>query len=146
LEHQKFVECPSGSGKPAVRTSICQEEDETIKVELGECGESINIFSESLAVAASATTTILTYTVPPLKLFKLKRVDISGTNRGIYSVDFNTAIISKKRTNYISYDDYFKFEDIKFSSGDIIKIIVENKNNTATGDFNTNLQGNLFDA
>ena len=60
-EKQKFVECKN---ETAVRTKICQEDDETIKVEIDVSGVANNLFNEVNSVASGALTTIISYTVP----------------------------------------------------------------------------------
>jgi hypothetical protein len=142
-----YTDCEKNGFKfKAVRTKICQETGESIAVEFQEAGESINEYSESLSVAASATTTIIDYTVAALKELRLKRIDFSGTNRGVYTIEINSTTEAKKRTYYTKLEDYFVFEDLKLNPGDNLKLIVENKNTNMTGDFNANLQGNLRDA
>jgi hypothetical protein len=144
-EYNKFVECPVDSGQPAVRTKICQDENESIKVEIGVSGVEIVEFQEIFGVAGLATETILNYTVAAGKILTLVMCDVSGDNRGIYRVEKNGSTIGKKRTYYTNYDNSFSFASIKLVAGDNLKVIVENQS-TLNGDFNANIQGSLRDA
>lgn len=146
LEHKKFVECPDGSGNPAVRTKICQDSGETIKVEFDEAGTPLNIYDEANSVAGGATITVITYVVPVSKEFRLLRIEFSGTNRGEYIVDINSSTEAKKRTYFTDYNGSFEFGSLLLAAGDTLKLIVENKNGIASGDFNGNIQGKLLDA
>jgi len=137
----------NGKTIKVVRTSICQGDGEDpLKVEFDQAGETLNVYGESSSVAASSTATIIDYTVGALKEFRLKRIEFSGTNRGVYIVEINSNTQAKKRTYYTRFDDYFDFEELKLNAGDNLKLIVENKSTNMTGDFNANLQGNLRDA
>lgn len=141
-EHGKFVEC---NNEVAVRTKICQETGETIKVEFDTSGSLINTYNELLSVAGLATVDLVLYTVPVGKTLKLKRIDFSGDNKAIYKIDINGSVQAKKRTWYTKYNDEIIFNDLILNAGDIIKLIVENKTNMVA-DFNGNLQGVLDNA
>ena len=140
-EYQAFKEC---NGNPAKRVSLCQEAGETIKVDIGLSGVGFHEYDEANSVAGSGTATILTYTVPVGKVLILRRIDFSGSNRGIYQVRKNTNTFSQKRTYYTKFDDYFEFVDQEFAAGDIVDLVVENRS-TSIGDFNATLQGSLKD-
>jgi hypothetical protein len=141
-EQAKFVECNDNT---AVRTTICQGDGESVKVEFDEAGFGINSYNELLSVAGLATGDLLLYTVPVGKTLKLQRIDFSGENKAVYKIDINGSIQAKKRTWYTSYNDYITFNNLTLNAGDIVKLIVENKTNM-TADFNGNLQGQLSDA
>jgi hypothetical protein len=141
-EQAKFVECNDNT---AVRTTICQGDGESVKVEFDEAGIGINSYNELLSVAGLATGDLLLYTVPVGKTLKLQRIDFSGENKAVYKIDINGSIEAKKRTWYTSYNDYIIFNNLTLNAGDIVKLIVENKTNM-TADFNGNLQGKLSDA
>lgn len=141
-EYFSYTTC---DGKIAKRTKICQEDGETLKVELDYEGLEIIDYNESLSVVGLATATILDYTVAISKILTLVYSDVSGDNRGKYRVEINGSVIAKRRTYYTNYDNYFNFSNIKLVEGDNIKIIVENQS-TLSGDFNANLQGSVKDA
>jgi len=105
----------------------------------------VNIYSESLAVAGFATTTILSYTVPALKKFKLQAISYSGDNRSVYQVELNTSVIAKQRLYFTEYNGSFDFFGLELAAGDIIQLIVENKANSVS-DFNGNLIGRVDNA
>tara|TARA_R110000851_G_scaffold85715_3_gene186249 strand:+ start:78 stop:536 length:459 start_codon:yes stop_codon:yes gene_type:complete len=116
-----------------------------IEVDFNEIGETVNSYSEILSLAGLATSTVVLYTVATGKKLKLKRIDFSGGNRAIYSIDVNNSIEAKHRTYYTNYNGEIIFNDLLLVEGDVIKLIVENKTNM-TADFNGNLQGRLQDA
>jgi len=119
--------------------------NQPIGVEFDEAGEPLNFYNEAQAVAEAASATVLTYTVPALKLLRLQRVDVSGHNKALYSVRVNGSDISKKRTYYTHLNEEFTFQNINLVAGDILTIVVENGSQGAS-DFNANIQGNLRDA
>ena len=108
-------------------------------------GEALNIYGESLSVAAAANATVVSYTVPASKEFILKRVDFSSTVKSEYVVEVNSATISKKRIYCTTFNGEFIFENLTYSAGDVISLIATNKAPLA-GNINANLQGNLKDA
>lgn len=108
-------------------------------------GSISNQYSEVLSVAGLATVTVLTYTVPASKIFRIKRVDFSGGNRAIYTLDINGATASTKRLYYARFNGEFVMEYVELTAGDIVKVIVENKTNMVA-DFNANLIGVLDNA
>ena len=141
-EHGKFVDC---NNEVAVRSKICQETGETIKVEFDQSGEPINEYNEILSLAGLANADIITYTVPVGKTLKLQRIDFSGDNRAIFKATINGTTEAKKRTWFTSFNDYMVFNNLVLNAGDIVKLIVENRTNTSA-DFDGNLQGILNDA
>jgi hypothetical protein len=104
-----------------------------------------NNYAEALSVAGLATVTIISYTVPVNKIFRIKRVDFSGGNRAIYKLDINGSTASTKRLYYTNYNGDFDMENLELSAGDIVRVIVENKTNMIA-DFNTNIIGVLDNA
>jgi hypothetical protein len=116
-----------------------------IEVDFNEIGETVNSYSEILSLAGLATSTVVLYTVATGKKLKLKRIDFSGENRAVFSIDVNNIIEAKHRTYYTNYNGEIIFDDLLLVEGDVIKLIVENKTNM-TADFNGNLQGRLQDA
>lgn len=116
-----------------------------IEVDFSEIGNTVNSYSEILSLAGLATSTVVMYTVAAGKKLKLKRIDFSGGNRAVYSVDINNSIAAKHRTYYTNYNGEIIFNDLLLIAGDVVKLIVENKTNI-TADFNSNLQGKLQDA
>ena len=140
-EYFAFKEC---NGNPAKRVSVCQEAGETIKVDIGLSGVGFNEYDEAPSVAGSASATIISYTVPVGKVLILRRVDFSGSNRGIYSLRLNTNTFLKRRTYYTKFDGKMELIDQEFAAGDILDLVVENVS-TMTGDFNATLQGSLKD-
>jgi hypothetical protein len=53
LENKKFVECPTGSGQVSVRTKICQDTGETLKVEFGTSDTTPTISNPTLTTATT---------------------------------------------------------------------------------------------
>lgn len=102
-----------------------------------------NYFEEDLAVASSATSAIIDYTVPVGFGFRIREIYCTGTNRGRYYVEIEGNKEAEKRTYYTYYDTSFDFENIEVTAGQTIKIYAENLGlNTAC--YNSNLRGYLY--
>jgi len=140
--YKNYVEC---DGKPTRLVKICQSENETVKVEFSQEGESLNSYNEILSLAGMASADVILYTVPVGKKLKLQSIDFSGENRAVYSVKNGVNTIAKKRSWLTIFDGNFLFLDYTLEAGEIIKLEVENKSNS-TANFNANLQGRLLDA
>jgi hypothetical protein len=123
-EYSKFVECQN---ETAVRSKICQEDGESIKVELvedGFTGETTNIFNKVSSVPASALTTVLTYTVPVASTFRLEEVSCSGENYAEYRVFKNGGQLDEGRTFWCDFNVTFNFKKLKLETGDILEVKV----------------------
>jgi len=145
-EYSKFVESPTrGSDSSAVEVFVGNIDPVPVEIINGGAGETVNSYGEILSLAGLATATIVLYTVPISKSLDLKRIDFSGENKAVYSIDINNSIEAKKRTYYTNYNGEITFNDLLLVSGDVVKLIVENKTNIAA-DFNGNLQGRLKNA
>lgn len=131
------------SGGILSRKVVVSTPYEPIDVVFGS--NNLNLYNESLSVAGLDTVTILTYTVPTGKKFKLQSIDYSGDNRSVFTVGLNASVISKQRLYYTQYKGTFEFYNLEFVAGDIIKLIVENKTNNPA-DFNGNLIGRIDNA
>lgn len=141
-EQNKFSEC---NGDVVIKTIVCQETGETIKVEFQQEGETKSMYAESNSVSALGTVDVLTYIVPISKEFILSHCDFSGDNRGVFELLIDTNTFQKRRTSYLNYNDNFLVEDIIIVAGQEIKIRVENKSDMI-GNFNVTIQGKLRDA
>ncbi len=144
-EFTKFVESDNRPQHSMIEVVVGNSAPIEVDVIEGGAGETINSYSEILSLAGLATATVVLYTVASGKKLKLKRLDFSGENRAVYSVDINNSIQAKHRTYYTNYNGEIIFDDLLLVEGDVIKLIVENKTNM-TADFNGNLQGRLQDA
>lgn len=105
-----------------------------------------NNFAEITSVASGVLSTILTYTVPTGKSFYLNRVEVSGTNIGEYSVQFNSIVNAKKRTYFSNLNEMFDFtmggntDGFQLVGGTIITITTIH-NRPSLGVFDARLQG-----
>ena len=120
-------------------------QDSPLFVTRTEVGTIVNIYNEVLSIAGLATSNIIQYTIPTNKLLEVLTIETSGTNRAVFSLDINGAIIAKQRSYFTEYNTSFNLNGLKLIEGDILKIIVENKSNS-TADFNANILGRLEDA
>jgi hypothetical protein len=115
-------------------------------------GESIDAYDEITNKVFAAFHTIVSYTVPALKVFNLRHVSVSGTNRASYRVLYDAGVIvAKKRTWYTNYNEDFFFEadgtlGLKFTAGQVIYVDVTHFRSDVTGDFNATISGRLEDA
>ena len=89
----------------------------------------INTFAEVAAVPVSTPTTVVTYTVPASRAFKILGAAGSGDADGIFTFYINSNKISKDRTSFQKRGVFFDFVEsgLNAAAGDVIKIEVENK-------------------
>lgn len=140
-EQEKFVEC---NNQVAVRTKLCQEPGEAIKVDLvedGENGDVKNIYNEVASVAASTLTTVVTYTVPVGKTFFLKHVEASGENRATFTIEINATVERKRQTYQPIFNTDFLFYNLKLEAGDVVALRVFHTRGTSA-DFSGSILGN----
>lgn len=145
LENKKFVECPENSGNVAVRTKICQDDGEAIKVDIGFKGVPANIYDEA-NVLEGVESIINTYTVPIGKKFDLTAVSFSGDNIARATVQINGSVKQKKRTWWTTgFNTEFNMRELILSEGDIVNVLAENIG-TGTAEFNATIIGGEYDA
>lgn len=144
-EYQKFEECPTGTDQPAVRTKICQNPGESIKVEVvddGDTGTVIATYAEVGSIPTMTITDIVSYTVPVSSTFFLKEVSFSGDSVGEVTVEFDSVTEEKQRVDYLNWNGRFLFYNQMFTAGQVIRMRVEHCSTTA-GEFNGRIIGNL---
>lgn len=144
-EFTKFVESENRPQHSLVEVLVGNTSPIKVDIVEGGAGETVNSYNEILSLAGLATATVVLYTVAAGKQLQLKRIDFSGENIAVYSIDVNNSIEAKRRTYYTNFNGEIIFNDLLLVEGDVIKLIVENKTNM-TADFNGNLQGRLQDA
>lgn len=140
-ESDKFVEC---KGKSAVRTKICQEDGESIKVDIVEDGANGEVFNEydtALSVAKDSPTIITTYIVPAGKATHLKLVEVSGSNRSTFTIKKNGQAMAVKRTRTNELNEEFEFHNLKIDAGDRIDVEVVHSRGSL-GDYEARILGN----
>jgi hypothetical protein len=110
-----------------------------------EDGSVKSTYAESLSVASSATSDIITYTVPAGKLAYPMRVEMGGSNIATYSVLLNAATIAKSRTYFggnLTTSVQFGEEagdTFTMQAGDVLIVRVSNFR-PMVGDFEARLQ------
>ena len=135
----------NSSNEVCKRVIVANDSNDAIPVEEAQKGYSVDFFGEVNSVAGLATVSIIDYTVPVSKLLKLDRVECSGENKAVFSIEINSSTKSKKRSYYTEFNVMFDKLNYELDAGDNLKIIVENKK-TTTADFNANFLGVLQDA
>ncbi len=104
-----------------------------------------NTYNEVLSVAASATVTIVTYTVPTLTESILQRVHFSGTNIGRYDLLINNVIQDTAHTMFGGdLTNEFNWttgnnSGFILNAGDVVKIQVNNPR-PYVGDYEARIQ------
>lgn len=91
------------------------------------------------AVAASATVSIINYTVSSTTLLLLS-ADATGTADGIYRVLINNTFVMEKRSAWTERSVFFELEGYKLVTGDNVKVNVTN-NNLTSQDYNATIMG-----
>lgn len=95
LENKKFVECPQGSGKVAVRAMICSESNEPIYIK-SESGDRTNIFGE-IATSPNSEVLVVSYTLT--QSLALCEVGLSSNVEGVGFLYLNDVKIRSLRTS-----------------------------------------------
>jgi len=134
-----------------VKTKVINDGSEPIPVTLDlTVGVTTNIFDQVTAVATSTQTTILSYTVPASKQFKLQLVEASGENIATYEIYRDTTLEAKRRTYWgAGLDIVLQFiqtnsAGLVFTAGEKIEIKVEHER-PMSGDFDARILGVLED-
>jgi hypothetical protein len=104
-------------------------------------GIPLSFFSEVSSVAAGATVSVLSYTVPPATTQMLQKVDVSGSNIAIYDIIINGSTFARKRTYFGGSlsDSVDCGGGFTLSSGDQVVVTVNNFRPSA-GDFEVRIQ------
>jgi len=95
------------------------------------------------AVVNGILTTVLTYTVPAGKTFSLQRVEVSGGNVAIYSVEINSIVKGVRRTYWGNFNANFNFIGVPLVAGAEVKVKVIHYNTSMVSDFDATLLGAL---
>lgn len=102
-------------------------------------------FAEATSVPSSTTTLIQTYTVPALTQAFLERIEVAGTNIGMYEVFVNDIIQDRKYTYFgNSLNDIFEFtgstsSGYPLNAGDTVKVKITH-GRPSVGNFNSRIQ------
>ncbi len=99
-------------------------------------------YNEISSVASSVLTTITTYTIPVGKSFFLDKVEVSGSNLGVYQVEVNATVNNKKRTYWGNFNECFNYSNYPLGAGDIVRVRVIHSS-SMLGDFNATILGIL---
>lgn len=113
--------------------------DGSINVSFVTTGQVVlNEYNEVTSVASSILTTILSKTV--INASRIMMIEVSGTNIAEYTVEVNSSVTAKARTNFGSSLNYnFDFKDgFSVSPGDVILARVIH-NRPTVGDFNARI-------
>lgn len=110
-----------------------------------QVGVPINIYNDSLAVAASSTVTIVSYTVPALKKLLLDLVEFNGCNIAEYRVKIGAVIEAQKWTYFSGpLNGEFFYNGLEITTGTTILLEVENFR-PSVADFHGRILGRLDD-
>lgn len=134
-----------GDGTPARQVLAKQPSGEIYEVQFFS-GEPIYQYSEVNSLAASATTDLLSYTVPVDKMLRLQSIYVFGQNLGEYEILGDGSTIRKMETYFTKFDDEFDFNGLEYNSGEIVNIVVTNKSSVMAANFTATLLGSLVDA
>lgn len=103
----------------------------------------LTLYGEDVAVAVSATATLIQYTVPSGKTLVVTHVEASGETIGLYTLAKNNITISIRRSNFANFNvDFFSEAGTPLTEGDILTLRVENTG-SASGHFNGTIYGKL---
>jgi hypothetical protein len=131
LENKKFVECPAGSGKVAVRTKICSENDEPIFIKF-ESSTRTNIYGEALS---SADTEVLVVSYTLAQSLVLCDIGLSTNIEGVGYVYLNDTKIRALRTSPSEKNPSKPFSpNYRLTIGDKLEIKFKARANSASTD------------
>lgn len=106
----------------------------------------VDVYSETLALAAGTETTIASYTVPPASFFELDFAAYSGSNVAIFRLKINGVTVDTGRIWHGFFDGSFDFggspTPLILNAGDVITVTALH-NRPNVGDFNARIQGSL---
>ena len=114
--------------KDRLRTSPANTPDTPLYVS-GVFSDILLLSNEELAVAASSTSLLLSYTVPTGVNFYFDKIEISACSVSEFRVEVNSQIITKRRNAHGNYDLISYFGNKKYEQGDEIKIYANNVSN-----------------
>ncbi len=134
LELAKFV--LDSSGDEAVNVVVSD-------IDLTGVGTEINTYAEVSAVAKDTLTTIVTYTVPVGKTFRLSRIEASGSRMGIFTTLSGATIIDTKRSYFDNYNVVAEFGDEEFPAETVLTVKILHSRPTA-GDFEARITGKVI--
>lgn len=100
------------------------------------------VYGEQLAVAADATVTLVTYTVPPERTFYWAHTTGSGDTSAKYEMSLNASKVSVQRASYAVFNVDFVVTGITCNAGDVLHLIVTNAG-TGSANFNGTIYGQL---
>lgn len=121
--------------------AISQAVDAELSPELS--GSVVNTYNEITSIAASTTTSLVTYTVPVNTTAILSRIQVSGSNIATYEVLVDAAKQAKKRTYFGgSLNEVFEFGNIgglSLTAGQVVLVRVTHSR-PMVGDFEGRIQ------
>lgn len=109
--------------------------------------ETLSNYSEVSDVAAGATITVLTYTVPSGLTLYLNKILVSCDQISQIDLEFDGSTNARKRLSYTLFNETFDYSlngnigGYKLISGTIVTVIGTNLNGSDTANFNATLQG-----
>jgi hypothetical protein len=107
-------------------------------------GPTITTYGESLALAASATSTTSSYTVPALKTSYIQKIYISGAQVGTFVVKIGVSTILTIRTSVTKFSEIIDLSTgsafgVKVTAGNTVSVLSTNEG-SVSGDFNVTIQ------
>ena len=122
-EFASFIECQS---ETAIRTKLCQDDGDAIKVELGNSGVSKSIFNQITEVLPLTNALLVSYTIPVGVKFDLSKIICSGDNISKFRVYVAGNLCYVKRTTWGNFNVDFDLLEAIVNEGDKIEVFAEN--------------------
>ena len=116
-----------------------------VPVEIVNVGDVLNVYDTVTAVPSSTETTIVDYTIPVSKVFRLLFIEASGCNVSHYKAYLDVSEIASQRSYWSDFNVKMPFYDLELSAGDIVSMKVTHTR-TSTGDYEARIIGILRDA
>jgi hypothetical protein len=143
-EDKSFVKSPTRQNFTAQEVVVGNSSANSIPVHFDAKGTVKADYSE-ITAGSLASVTVLNKTIAPLKGIDLLGLSFSGDNIAIVTVELNSQVVIKKRLTNTEFNFDLSLSSYQLTSGDNLKIIVENKKGSIAN-FNTTLFYSEYDA
>jgi hypothetical protein len=106
-------------------------------------GTPVSLYNEVTGIAMNASSTVITYTVPPGTTFSLESVSMSSDSISTAELDVNGTANAKQRISYGFYNLLFEYNSLPLVAGTVINLVATNNSLQGAASFNATLQGTL---
>jgi hypothetical protein len=126
-QDKSFVQSPSrGANYSAQEVFVGNSSTDALPVFVVNARGEVKADYNEISAGSLATVTIINKTISVSKEANLLKFSVSGDNVAIVTVLLNDQVFIKKRLTYTSFEIDYDLKSLIVTSGDNVKIIVEN--------------------